>query len=92
MLFWAGFIYGGSGRKDKAEEMLNRLLALSAGPLHIAMVYRGLGRTDEMFEYLEKVYEARSGAMMSLRINFGEFRDDPRYIDLCRRVGIPLDE
>jgi hypothetical protein len=45
-----------------------------------------------MFEWLEKNYETRAGGMMSLRINFKKYRDDPRYIDLCRRIGIPLDE
>jgi tetratricopeptide (TPR) repeat protein len=95
-LSWVGFAYGRSGREDEAEEILNRLLALSEdryiAPHHIAMVYSGLGRIDEMFEWLEKGYETRSGGMMFLRLDFGEHRDDPRYIDLCRRIGIPLDD
>ncbi|MEE9270561.1 MAG: protein kinase [Candidatus Krumholzibacteria bacterium] len=88
MLVWAGYGYGLFGRTDEAEEILDKLVA----PIRKAMVCKGLGRTDEMFEWLEKAYENPSGCMMDLVIDFGEHRDDPRYIDLCRRIGIPLDE
>ena len=45
-----------------------------------------------MFEWLEKGYETRSFYMIVLPGDFGEYRDDPRYIDLCQRIGIPLDD
>jgi len=93
LLMWAGYGYARSGRMDKATEVLNTLLSLSksehVSPGHIALVYKGLGQTDEMFEWLEKGDE--DDCYMFLRVNYGEFRDDPRYIDLCRRAGIPLD-
>ena len=94
LLMWAGYGYALAGRTDRATEILDRLLWLSerehVSPGHIALVYKGLGQTDEMFEWLEKSYEAGCGSMF-LRVDYGEFRDDPRYIDLARRAGIPLD-
>ncbi len=93
LLAAGGYVYARSGREDKAKEILNQLLSLSGSekvsPIFIAQVYSGLRQTDEMFEWLEKSYAAREG--ISIQLDFGEYRDDPRYIDLCRRIGIPLD-
>jgi serine/threonine protein kinase/Tfp pilus assembly protein PilF len=89
----AGHYYARCGRIDRAEEILDSLLAMSereyVDPGHIAFVYAGLGRPDEMFEWLEKGYEQHSFYMMVFPTDFRAYRDDPRYIDLARRVGIP---
>jgi hypothetical protein len=44
-----------------------------------------------MFELLEKAYEKRSIICIFLQLDFGEYRDDPRYQDLARRLGFPTD-
>jgi len=94
MLTFAAYGFALVGRKDEAAEMLNKVLSLSEGqyvaPGNIALVYKGLGETDKMFEWLEKAYEAGCGSMF-LKVDYGEFRDDPRYIKLARGAGIPLD-
>jgi len=89
----AGHYYARCGRIDRAEELLDSLLVMSkrehVDPCNIAFVYAGLGRPDEMFEWLEKGYEQHSFQMMTFPGDFRAYRDDPRYIDLARRVGIP---
>ena len=74
---------------------LDSLLALSerefVKPLHIAVVHSALGNTDEMFAILEEAYEARSDDLIWLLTDFGQYRDDPRWIDLARRMDLPLD-
>ncbi len=93
LLAGGGYVYARSGREDRAKEILDQILSLSesgnVSPVYVAQVYSGLRQTDEMFEWLEKSYETGGG--ISIALDFGEYRDDPRYIDLCRRIGIPLD-
>jgi serine/threonine protein kinase/Tfp pilus assembly protein PilF len=92
----AGHYYARCGRIDRAEELLDSLLAMSdreyVEPCHIAFIYAGLGDPDKMFEWLEKGYEEHSFYMMVFATDFRAYRDDPRFIDLARRIGIPLDE
>ena len=73
-------------------------------PNYLAAVYADLGDTDHVFQCLEESYKSwktgreRSGMDMGL-IQWLEgaksdpskkfIRDDPRYLDLLRRVGIP---
>ena len=57
----------------------------------IASLYARLGRIDEALEWLEKAYEARSGAMVwiTMYLEMDSLRSDPRFLDLVRRVGLP---
>jgi serine/threonine-protein kinase len=95
LLNQGAYYYARSGREDKATEILNRMLELSetqqVGSTLVAFVYSGLGETDKMFEWLEKGYEERTIGCIFLRLNFGEYSDDPRYQDLARRIGFPHD-
>jgi serine/threonine protein kinase/tetratricopeptide (TPR) repeat protein len=88
-----GYNYARCGRVDRATALLDSLLAMSkreyVDPCHIAFVYAGLGQADTMFEWLEKGYEQHSFQMMVFPTEFRAYRDDPRFIDLARRVGIP---
>jgi len=90
-----GFIYGRAGATDKAQALLDNLLARSRreyiGPITSAFVQSGLGNTDEMFALLEKAYEARSDGMVWIQADYGEYRDDPRYLDLARRINFPME-
>jgi hypothetical protein len=54
-------------------------------------VYAGLGARDQAFTWLEKDFEQRSGIrlpFMTWRFTFDGLRDDPRYADLVRRMGL----
>ena len=85
---WAGYIYGLVGAKDKAQAHVDTLLARSSrehiSRNHIAWIYAGLGKPDKMFSYLE--------GTPFLLLDYGRYRDDPRFIDLARLTGFPLEE
>ena len=55
----------------------------------IAQIYAGIGEPELAFEWLEKSYEAHEVEMIWLKIEpqFNSLRDDPRFIDLMKRVG-----
>ena len=55
----------------------------------MAMVYVGLGDTDQTLIWLDKAYEERSGYMPWLKVEpkWDNLRTDPRFAVLLRRVG-----
>jgi hypothetical protein len=59
-------------------------------PYFIALIYLALGERDEGFRLLEQAFEERSAGMVFLDAEpmFDGVRDDPRFEDLRRRVGV----
>ena len=59
--------------------------------LWLAEMYFAVGNTEKGFEHLEKCYEERDTGLAYLKVNWPimNFRDDPRYKDLLRRIGLP---
>ncbi|QQS32323.1 MAG: tetratricopeptide repeat protein [Acidobacteriota bacterium] len=57
----------------------------------IAVDYARLGDKDKAFEYLNKAYDQREPqiAELKIRLPLSSLRDDPRFKELVRRVGIP---
>ncbi|HEX4900029.1 MAG TPA: hypothetical protein VFV61_05815, partial [Pyrinomonadaceae bacterium] len=57
----------------------------------IAEVYAGLGEKDQVFAWLEKDFQRHDHSMAQLRLEAGLdlVRDDPRFKDLMRRMGLP---
>lgn len=51
----------------------------------------GLGDKDKAFEWLEKDFQDRNGKLAEIRwqIQFEPLRDDPRFKDLIKRIGLP---
>ncbi len=88
------FIYGVTGRKDEAREILRRLLLTAqTAPIaahHFALIYIGLGEKDKAFAWLEKAFEQHSPMMAWLEVDprFDSLREEPRFRDLVRRVGL----
>ncbi len=92
---WLGHAYALAGRKREAREVLAKLQALSRSryipPYHTALIYAGLGETDEAFAWLEKAYRERFWMMAFLQVDprLDALRSDPRFTDLLRRMGFP---
>lgn len=88
-------IYSKQGKKGEAEKTLNGLLELSkkkyVPPGSIAATYSILGQKDEAFEWLEKSFQEHSIRMSYLKDDdvWDNIRDDQRFKDLVRRVGLP---
>ncbi|HEU4390563.1 MAG TPA: tetratricopeptide repeat protein [Blastocatellia bacterium] len=76
-----GHVYGMANRKSEGREVVKRLEKLSAANSSamygVALVYAGLGETDQAMNWLEKA--ARAKATTNLR-----FRYDPRLSDVRR--------
>jgi tetratricopeptide (TPR) repeat protein len=96
VMFWMrGKVYAEAGQREKALEMIESLEDLAnehfIDPWYVAQIHERLGNLDEAFTLLEEAFEMRSTSLIDLRLDMGHLADDPRYQDLARRVGIPLD-
>lgn len=60
-------------------------------PFFIATFYARLDRKDEAMMWLEKGYEERDFRMtlLSVAFEFDSFRNDPKFKELLRRMGLP---
>ena len=58
-------------------------------PSTFALVYNGLGEHDKAFELLERGYRERDPGMTFLNVDskWNNLRDDPRFIDLMKRMN-----
>ncbi len=90
-----GYVYGRAGEGQKSRRVLEELKVRSAqeyvSPIDFAIVHAGLGDANSMFHWLDVAYQAHSARIHELSwLYFDSFRLDPRYIDLKRRIGLPL--
>jgi TolB-like protein/DNA-binding winged helix-turn-helix (wHTH) protein/Flp pilus assembly protein TadD len=89
-----GSALAAAGRQSEAEAALRRALAASGEidppAFHLATLFAALDDFDRAFEWLETAYELRSPWMSRIAIEplLDPLRDDPRFADLRRRVGM----
>lgn len=59
-------------------------------PYYTAVAYAKLGDKEKAFEYLERAFDTHYTGMVWLKVTpeLDDLRDDPRYADLLRRVGL----
>jgi serine/threonine-protein kinase len=87
--------FGAAGRTKEAIQILDDLTKLAkqkyVAPYFFAGIHIGLGENDRAIEYLEKSYEEHSHWLIYLHIDpsMDGLRDNPRFQDLLRRVGLP---
>ena len=87
--------YAKAGRKKEALQILDDLTSLSkckyVAPHFFAGIHIGLGENDRALDYLEKSYEDHSHWLIYLHIDpvMDDLRDEPRFQDLLKRVGLP---
>jgi TolB-like protein/Flp pilus assembly protein TadD len=90
-----GFVYAVVGKRaealDKIKQLEEKYRRKEAIGQYIATIYVGLGDKDKAFEWLEKDFQARNGKLPEIRwqLQFESLRDDPRFQDLLRRMGLP---
>ena len=63
-----------------------------ASPLDFARAHAELGEKDEAFAHLEEAFVDRSPSLVKLNVDraWDRIRDDSRFLDAVRRVGLPL--
>lgn len=90
-----GFAYAVSGRPDEARKILANLQQLHQQGIvpaaSLATLYGALGEPNEAFVWLEKAYQERDPQLTYLKAAriFVPLRQDPRFAQLVRRVGLP---
>jgi TolB-like protein len=86
--------YARMGREPEARAILHEVetRAMEADDLAIAVgrIYANLGDFDMAFQWLERAYESRRYTILSIRSDpaLDPLRDDPRFAELLRRVGL----
>jgi TolB-like protein/DNA-binding winged helix-turn-helix (wHTH) protein/tetratricopeptide (TPR) repeat protein len=86
--------YAHAGRRADAlnllAELKKRKLAGYVPAGAFVNAYLGLGERDQSFAALEQAYNERSAILQFLKVHpfFDPLRDDPRFKDLVRRVGL----
>jgi serine/threonine protein kinase/tetratricopeptide (TPR) repeat protein len=94
-LLYTGYAYAKTGRREKAEDAIKRLRDLEktepVDPYIFAMLYVGLGDKDKAFVELEQSFNERSyyAPLLSVDPLMDPLRDDPRFADLIKRIGLP---
>ncbi len=58
--------------------------------ISFATIYNGLGDREESLKYLEKSFQERDSMLLFIKIDpvWDDFRNDPRFQDLLRRIGL----
>ena len=84
-----------AGEAQEAIQILDELQKLAKEryvvPHFFAGIYVGLGDHDRALEYLEKSYAEHCHWLIYLHLDpsMDDLRNDPRFQDLLRRVGLP---
>ena len=85
------YAYAKNGRRSEAEALIAKYVADPAyDGANAALVYGALGDKDKAFAALERGF-ARKEEMARMKVDplFDDLRDDPRFKDLLKRMGLP---
>ena len=94
VLHAAGYTYAKAGRRKEAQAIIDKLLEMRKSEYvisyFIASIYATLGDKENAFKELEKSYIAHDFYMRRLKVDpfWDPLRDDPRYMDLLKRIGL----
>jgi adenylate cyclase len=92
VVLYLGAFYAKAGERKKAQEILKRLETSKeyVSPGELTVLYAALGEREQAFASLEKAYAAHDLQLQHLRaeIFFDSLREDSRFKDLMRRVGL----
>ncbi len=91
-----GYCYGKTGVAEKAYEMLRRIDRTGFKGKYVssyqrAMIYAGLGDTNQALTELEKAFEENSIWLIWLNVDlqFEDLHDEPRFKDLIKKLNFP---
>jgi eukaryotic-like serine/threonine-protein kinase len=90
-----GVAYAKTGRRSEAEGVIKQLEDIAKTqyvlPYYLATIYAALGDRDNAFVELEKAYAERDWFVSRVKVDpfLDPLRDDPRFKDLMRRMGLP---
>ncbi|HEU5239739.1 MAG TPA: winged helix-turn-helix domain-containing protein [Pyrinomonadaceae bacterium] len=81
-----------SGNIREAKKLLEETGDGPASSYSIAGVHAALGDSDKAFEFLRNALDQRDLQMVSLKVDptLDPLRDDSRFVNLIREVGLPI--
>lgn len=88
-----GYMYGASGERGRAEEILARLREQASrqytSAYYLAIAALGSGDVEQAFSWLDRAYEEHAAHLIYLRVDplFDSLRADPRLERLLARLG-----
>jgi len=89
-------LYVKSGRLAEAEKMLATWSSRSSQEFghaeSMAMIYAGLGKKDEAFQWLDQAYREHWDRLPWIKIEpeYDSLREDPRFSALLNKMGLDL--
>ena len=89
-----GWVYSQAGEPEEAtkilEELRQRSLSTYVSPVLFALVALGLGEKKEALDYLDQGRQARAADLVWLKVRpaFDNLREEPRFIELCKDIGL----
>jgi len=89
-----GNIYARAGKISEAEAVLAELVDLQSvryvSPLDFALVYAGLGKTADVFQFLKQAAADHCGrlAWTLIEPRYEGLRSDPRFVELLHHVNL----
>jgi tetratricopeptide (TPR) repeat protein len=85
--------YHALGREKESNAALRELIAKyhENNAYQIALVYAFRNRSDEAFEWLDRAYVQRDGALIEAKVDplLKSLHRDPRYTALLKRLSLP---
>jgi serine/threonine-protein kinase len=87
--------HAAAGNHGEARRLLASILAdpkrARSSPANIAFVYIELGEMEHAFAELERAVQEKATVMLWANVDprFNRIRDDPRFAEILRRIGIP---
>jgi len=94
LLYDSGMLYAAQGKREEALQMIKELEAMSGESLSqahwIAKIYAALNEKEMAFSWLERGLSTGAiGALYKDEPVWDTIRNDPRFADLLRRIGLP---
>ena len=90
---YLGAAYAKSGDRERAQAILRQLETAGnyVSPGELAVLYAALDKREQAFASLERAFAVRDAQLQFLKVEpaFDSLRDDSRFQDLLRRVGLP---
>jgi hypothetical protein len=85
-------VYAISGKREEATACIGDLKKDASFPGGLALICASLGDREQAFEWPEKSYRERDAFLVFLTIlpEFRSLHGHPRFVDLLRRIGLPI--
>jgi Serine/threonine protein kinase len=91
---YLGYALARTGQRNEALAILEKLKTTKdyVSPMELAILYTGLGDKESAIGLLQKAYAVHDLQLQYLKCepHFDSLQNDPRYIELIKKVGLPV--